>query len=167
MHAPAFYAFASKSYQTKRHASGVPFSRPKGAVSCRILPSAKQAGQALRRAPHKIPQESRGVYLTFLPLPAPRRRGLVRRTPGHLLLPFQGNSPCADERGYRFRFLRNRKRIQGGQRPPWKFYSLKSILSFSILNFSSRSRTERCFFSSPLMSTTTRPESIMMRRLPY
>ena len=36
---------------------------------------------------------------TFIPLPAPRRRGLVRCTPGHLLLPFQGNSPCADERG--------------------------------------------------------------------
>ena len=39
-------------------AGGVPFSRPKGAVSCRILPSAKQAGQALRRAPHKIPRKS-------------------------------------------------------------------------------------------------------------
>ena len=60
------------------------FSRPSGAISCRILPSAKQAGQALRRAPHKNLQESRGVYLTFLPLPAPWRRGLVR---------------CADERG--------------------------------------------------------------------
>ena len=34
------------------------FSRPSGAVSCRILPSAKQAGQALRRAPHKIPHKS-------------------------------------------------------------------------------------------------------------
>ena len=39
---------------------------------------------------------------TFTPVPAPRRRGLVRRTPGHLLLPFQGNSPCADERGVSF-----------------------------------------------------------------
>ena len=27
-------------------------------ISCRILPSAKQAGQALRRAPHKIPHKS-------------------------------------------------------------------------------------------------------------
>ena len=26
--------------------------------------------------------------------------------------------PCRGEGGYRFRFLRNRKRIQGGQRPP-------------------------------------------------
>ena len=157
----------AKAIKRKGTPAACLFRAQRGAVSCRILPSAKQAGQALRRAPRKNLQESRGVYLTFLPLPAPRRRGLVRRTPGHLLLPFQGNSPCADERGYRFRFLRNRKRIQGGQRPPWKFYSLKSILSFSILNFSSRSRTERCFFSSPLMSTTTRPESIMMRRLPY
>ena len=42
----------------KRHADGVPFLRPSGAISCRILPSAKQAGQALRRAPHKIPRKS-------------------------------------------------------------------------------------------------------------
>ena len=34
------------------------FSRPSGAVSCRILPSAKQAGQAHRSAPHKIPYKS-------------------------------------------------------------------------------------------------------------
>ena len=34
------------------------FSRPSGAASCRILPSAKQAGQALRRAPHQIPHKS-------------------------------------------------------------------------------------------------------------
>ena len=34
------------------------FSRPSGAISCRILPSAKQAGQALRRAPHQIPHKS-------------------------------------------------------------------------------------------------------------
>ena len=39
----------------------------------------KEGGQALRRAPHQIPQQSQGVYLTLLPLPAPRRRGLVRR----------------------------------------------------------------------------------------
>ena len=34
------------------------FRAQRGAVSCRILPSAKQAGQALRRAPHKIPHKS-------------------------------------------------------------------------------------------------------------
>ena len=36
----------------------MPFLRPLGASSCRILSSAKQAGQALRRAPHKIPRKS-------------------------------------------------------------------------------------------------------------
>ena len=34
------------------------FSRPSGAISCRILPPAKQAGQALRRAPRKNPHKS-------------------------------------------------------------------------------------------------------------
>ena len=39
----------------------------------------KEGGQACRSRPRKIPRKSRGVYLTFTPLPAPRRRGLVRR----------------------------------------------------------------------------------------
>ena len=38
----------------------------------------KEGGQACRSRPHKIPRKSQGVYLTFTPLPAPRRRGLVR-----------------------------------------------------------------------------------------
>ena len=49
------------------------------AISCRIPAKPEQAGQAHRSAPHKIPRKSQGVYLTFTPLPAPRRRGLVRR----------------------------------------------------------------------------------------
>ena len=39
------------------------------AISCRILASPKQAGQACRSRPRKIPRKSRGVYLTFTPLP--------------------------------------------------------------------------------------------------
>ena len=39
----------------------------------------KEGGQACRSRPRKIPRKSRGVYLTFTPLPAPPRRGLVRR----------------------------------------------------------------------------------------
>ena len=52
--------------------------------SCRIPTKSEQAGQACRSRPRKILRKSRGVYLTFTPLPAPERRGLVR---------------CADERG--------------------------------------------------------------------
>ena len=51
----------------------------RGAIPCRISAKPKQAGQAHRSAPHKIPRKSQGVYLTFTPLPAPQRRGLVRR----------------------------------------------------------------------------------------
>ena len=36
-------------------------------------------GQVCRSSPHKIPHKSQGVYLTFIPLLAPRRRDLVRR----------------------------------------------------------------------------------------
>ena len=45
------------------------------AISCRIPAKPEQAGQAHRSAPHKIPQESQGVYLTFLPLPRDTCRG--------------------------------------------------------------------------------------------
>ena len=55
---------------------------------------------------------------TFIPLPAPRRRGLVRRTPGHLLLPFQGNSPCADERGGSFPISPEPETYPGGTASP-------------------------------------------------
>ena len=50
---------------------------------CALFPTnlafGKEGGQACRSRPHKIPRKSQGVYLTFTPLPAPRRRGLVRR----------------------------------------------------------------------------------------
>ena len=50
--------------------------RPKGgAISCRIPAVPEQAGQACRSRPRKILRKSRGVYLTFTPLPAPERRG--------------------------------------------------------------------------------------------
>lgn len=48
-----------------------------------------------------------------------------------------------------------------------KNHSERSIRSFSILNFSNKSLTVRFFFSSPQISTTILPPSIMMRRLPY
>ena len=83
-----------------------------------LLTKSSKPGQACRSRPRKIPQKSRGVYLTFLPLPAPRRRGLVRCTPGHLLLPFQGNSPCADERGVSFPVSPEPETYPGGTASP-------------------------------------------------
>ena len=74
----------------KRHAKGVPFVPQRGVAHAKRalfppnLAFGKEGGQACRSRPRKIPHKSQGVYLTFIPLPAPRRRGLVR---------------CADERG--------------------------------------------------------------------
>ena len=63
----------------------------------------KEGGQACRSRPRKIPHKSQGVYLTFIPLPAPQRRGLVAvRTRG----------------GYLKKFLRNFLSIQGGTESP-------------------------------------------------
>ena len=137
-----------------RHAAGMTVAHTPCALFPPNLAFGKEVGQACRSRPRKILRKSRGVYLTFTPLPAPRRRGLVRRADERGLSP-----PVSPEPGAYLRGTASPLEERG--------YSLKSILSFSILNFSSRSRTERCFFSSPLMSTTTRPESIMMRRLPY
>ena len=59
----------------------------------------KEGGQACRSRPHKIPHKSRGVYLTFTPLPAPRRRGLVRRADERGLSPPVSSEPGAYLRG--------------------------------------------------------------------
>ena len=114
VHAPGFYEFASKFYlirarsARKRHADGVPFSRPKGARSCRILPSAKQAGQALRRAPHKIPHKSPALpdFYTSARAVAARPR-----------------PPCGREGGIPSGFSGTGGVSRGGQSPPWKSIS--------------------------------------------
>ena len=173
IHAPGFYDFAQQNLFHARsrataeisdkralstdcsHAAGMTVAHTPCALFPPNLAFGKEGGQACRSRPRKIPHKSQGVYLTFIPLPAPRRRGLVR---------------CADERGVSFPVSPEPETYPGGTASPLEApqrHSLSSMRSFSILNFSSRSRTERCFFSSPLMSTTTRPESIMMRRLPY
>ena len=85
-----------KQKKMKRHAKGVPFLRPPGAISCRILPSAKQAGQALRRAPHKIPHKS-----PALPDFYTSARAAAARPP----LPCRGEGVIAPG------FVRNRGRI--------------------------------------------------------
>ena len=50
-------------------------------ISCRILPSAKQAGQALRRAPHQIPHKSPALpdFYTSARAAAARPRPLCGR----------------------------------------------------------------------------------------
>ena len=61
-------------------------------------------GQVCRSRPHKIPHKSQGVYLTFIPLLAPRRRDLVRH---------------ADERGISGKVSLGTFPVsKGGQRPP-------------------------------------------------
>ena len=59
----------------------------------------KEGGQACRSRPHKIPRKSQGVYLTFTPLPAPRRRGLVRRADERGLSPPVSPEPGAYLKG--------------------------------------------------------------------
>ena len=59
----------------------------------------KEGGQACRSRPHKILRKSQGVYLTFTPLPAPRRRGLVRRADERGLSPPVSPEPGAYLRG--------------------------------------------------------------------
>jgi len=71
---------------------GVPFLRPPGAISCRILPSAKQAGQALRRAPHQIPHKSPALpdFYSSARAAAARPRPLCGRE-GVIRFGFPGN----------------------------------------------------------------------------
>ena len=70
-----------------------------GAFPCRISAKPKQAGQAHRSAPHKIPRKSQGVYLTFTPLPAPYPRAPSLAPSGQFTLWRRGLVRRADERG--------------------------------------------------------------------
>ena len=104
-----FHPYSYKIYYTKNR-RGVQFPRPekkKKAPECfshRPAAMPQQVGQAHRSAPHKIPHKS----------PAPP--DFYPSASGHVS---RAASAVQGRGGYRFRFLRNRKRIQGGQRPPW------------------------------------------------
>ena len=68
----------------KRHARQRAFSRSTRKAHGIPFPAAfrqrrNRQGQVCRSRPHKSPHKSQGVYLTFIPLLAPRRRDLVRR----------------------------------------------------------------------------------------
>ena len=81
VHAPGFYEFASKFYYKRarsareRHAVGVPFLRPSGTLSpavFRLRRNRQGRRTAVRRIKFPIKVQ---LCRTFIPLPAPRRRG--------------------------------------------------------------------------------------------
>ena len=71
-------------------------------------------GQVCRSRPHKIPHKSQGVYLTFIPPLAPRRRDLVRR---------------ADERGISGKVSLGTFPVSKGDSVPLRGLSTESLLS--------------------------------------
>ena len=76
---PRFLWFCKAKPISSIHAAGMTVAHTPCALFPPNLAFGKEGGQACRSRPRKIPRKSRGVYLTFTPLPAPRRRGLVRR----------------------------------------------------------------------------------------
>ena len=89
----------------KRHARKRAFRVPPGRRAhcvCASPPNlafGKAGGQACRSRPHKIPRKSRGVYLTFTPLPAPYPRAPSLAPSGQFTLWRRGLVRRADERG--------------------------------------------------------------------
>ena len=81
---PRFLRFCKAKPISSSHAAGMTVAHTLCAPFPPNLAFDKEGGQACRSRPRKIPRKSRGVYLTFTPLPAPPRRGLVC---------------CANERG--------------------------------------------------------------------
>ena len=92
-----------KSTRVSPSASRPPGRRARKACAISAQTCLRQGGRTglPQQAALNSPEKSGRVpdFSTSARVPAPWRRGLVRCTPGHLLLPFQGNSPCADERG--------------------------------------------------------------------
>ena len=87
----------------------------------------KEDGQAHRSAPRKIPQESRGVYLTFLPLPAPYPRAPSLAPSGQFTLRRRGLVRCADERGVSFPVSSEPETYPGGTASPLDTSKKKSL----------------------------------------
>ena len=108
IHAPGFYDFAQQNLFHARsrataeisdkralstdcsHAAGMTVAHTPCALFPPNLAFGKEGGQACRSRPRKIPRKSRGVYLTFTPLPAPPRRGQWSKSQVHALT-FTGN----------------------------------------------------------------------------
>ena len=101
-----------------------------GGPAIPLLPKAKQAGQALRRAPHKILHKKKSSPPVLYT--CPRRRGPRPPHPrGTFSCPFRAIH-LVRTRGVSPPVSRNRGCIQWGQRPPLeKAQCDKSILSLS------------------------------------
>ena len=115
---PRFLWFCKAKPISSSHAAGMTVAHTPCALFPPNLAFGKEGGQACRSRPRKIPRKS-----PALPDFYAAARAAAARTP----------LPCRGEGGYRFRFLRNRKRIQGGQRPPWTFAKEKSRCKASAL----------------------------------
>ena len=113
---PRFLRFCKAKPISSSHAAGMTVAHTLCAPFPPNLAFGKEGGQACRSRPRKIPRKSRGVYLTFTPLPAPPRRGLVRRADERGLsppvsqgtggvskgdsVPLRGQAPSGAERSF-------------------------------------------------------------------
>ena len=135
---PVFWNLQSK-FNSLRARSARKKARPKAcllrfraqvrrnAIPCRIPAVPEQAGQAHRSAPHKIPRKSRGVYLTFTPLPAPYPRAPSLAPSGQFTLRRRGLVRCADERGVSFPVSSEPETYPGGTASPLDTSKKKSL----------------------------------------
>ena len=115
---PRFLWFCKAKPISSSHAAGMTVAHTPCALFPPNLAFGKEGGQACRSRPRKIPRKS------------PALPDFYTSASGHV----SRAAPAVQGRGgYRFRFLRNRKRIQGGQRPPWTFAKEKSRCKASAL----------------------------------
>ena len=163
VHAPGFYEFASKFYliraqsARKRHADSVPFSRPFGALSPAVFrQSRNRQGRrtAVRRIKFPIKVQ---LCRTFIPLPAPRRRGRPCRAGARGVSPpvspepegYPGGTESPLEERQRIKFVIVRCPVSGGSMP-----ALSMTLSIHAMLRPSFSMT-----STPSVSCMTSPFS--------
>ena len=111
---PRFLRFCKAKPISSSHAAGMTVAHNPCALFPPNLAFGKEGGQACRSRPRKIPHKSQGVYLTFIPLLAPRRRDLVRR---------------ADERGISGKVSLGTFPVSKGDSVPLRGLSTESLLS--------------------------------------
>ena len=115
---PRFLWFCKAKPISSSHAAGMTVAHTPCALFPPNLAFGKEGGQACRSRPRKIPRKS------------PALPDFYTSASGHV----SHAAPAVQGRGgYPLRFLRNRRGIQGGQRPPWTFAKEKSRCKASAL----------------------------------
>ena len=117
---PRFLWFCKAKPISSSHAAGMTVAHTPCALFPPNLAFGKEGGQACRSRPRKIPRKSPALPDFYTSASGHVPQGTFSCPFGAIHLVSRAAPAVQGRGGYPLRFLRNRRGIQGGQRPPWK-----------------------------------------------